>query len=165
MKLLLRNIIHTLSAALILAGCNTNNINSSINIIPEPENINSTQSNKVFTFNENVTYFCPDTTWNYIMDDFSNILKRASGIAIKKAGDKEKNKSSITISKNAELENEAYNLSVSESQISIEASTEKGLFYAIQTIRQLLPAEIESKGTVKNINWSIPCITIKDIFS
>lgn len=162
MKLLLRNIIHTLSAALILAGCNTNDNNSTINIIPEPEVIDNTQSSKIFTFNENVTYFCPDTTWNYIMDDFSNILKRASGIAIKKAGDKEKNKSSITISKNAELENEAYNLSVSESQISIEASTEKGLFYAIQTIRQLLPAEIESKGTVKNINWSIPCITIKD---
>ncbi|MGL5619936.1 MAG: family 20 glycosylhydrolase, partial [Tannerellaceae bacterium] len=37
-----------------------------------------------------------------------------------------------------------------------------GLFYGMQTLLQLLPAEIESATAVKGIAWSLPAVTIKD---
>lgn len=59
------------------------------------------------------------------------------------------------------LKSEAYRLSVSPEQISIEASDAKGFFYALQTIRQLLPPDIENSRTV-NAMWTVPCLTIQD---
>ncbi|MGK0315070.1 MAG: hexosaminidase [Saprospiraceae bacterium] len=47
----------------------------------------------------------------------------------------------------AEIENkdsEAYELEVSNNNLILKANTEQGLFYGIQTIRQLMPASIES---------------------
>lgn len=47
----------------------------------------------------------------------------------------------------AEIENkdsEAYELEVSNNNLILKANTEQGLFYGIQTIRQLMPATIES---------------------
>ncbi len=60
------------------------------------------------------------------------------------------------------LENEAYNLNVSTSHITIEASDNSGFLYGIQSLRQLLPVEIESKTPVENLNWEIPCLEIMD---
>ncbi|MCK7528175.1 MAG: beta-N-acetylhexosaminidase [Ignavibacteriales bacterium] len=44
----------------------------------------------------------------------------------------------------------------------IEASELNGLFYGIQSLRQLLPIEIESKTKVENVEWKIPCVVILD---
>src|SRR6056297_3105769 len=50
---------------------------------------------------------------------------------------------------NPELEEtlgkEGYNLEITASTVSLEAATEAGLFYAIQTLRQMFPAEIENE--------------------
>jgi hexosaminidase len=56
----------------------------------------------------------------------------------------------------------SYNLSVQTDRINIEARDEAGLFYAMQTIIQLLPIEIESKNLVSGIQWILPGVTIKD---
>ena len=53
---------------------------------------------------------------------------------------------------------EAYKLKVEQNHISIEAGTTKGLFYAYQTLRNLLPFEINSDP----LSWVSPCLTIED---
>ncbi|QOD60479.1 family 20 glycosylhydrolase [Polaribacter haliotis] len=63
---------------------------------------------------------------------------------------------------NNNLEKEAYKLNVNNDVIKIEASNFSGFLYGVETIRQLLPAEIESDTTVDNITWEIPNITITD---
>ena len=55
---------------------------------------------------------------------------------------------------------EAYQLKVSPKQILISASGEAGYFYAVQSLRQLLPPAIESKGVIAE--WFIPCVEIED---
>jgi hexosaminidase len=57
---------------------------------------------------------------------------------------------------------EGYELSIDTASISLRASEPAGLFYAIQTLRQLLPAEFESAEPISGVGWSIPCVKIKD---
>jgi hexosaminidase len=56
---------------------------------------------------------------------------------------------------------EGYKLSVKTNMVSLEAQTPQGIFYGIQTIRQLLPAQIE-RPLLSNVAWTIPCVEIED---
>ncbi len=57
---------------------------------------------------------------------------------------------------------EGYTLQVSDRGIRISANEPAGVFYGIQTLWQLLPAEIESKQAVNGVQWKLPYITIQD---
>ncbi|SMO40932.1 beta-N-acetylhexosaminidase [Solitalea koreensis] len=57
---------------------------------------------------------------------------------------------------------EGYRLKIASNQITVSSKTPVGAFLAIQTIRQLLPAEVEQKELVSNIKWVVPCADIED---
>jgi len=57
---------------------------------------------------------------------------------------------------------EAYSLIASVNNIVIRASTKAGLFYATQSLRQLLPSAIEKRIPINNVTWKIPAVTIND---
>lgn len=60
---------------------------------------------------------------------------------------------------------EGYQLSVDENLVTISASTTAGLFYGIQTLRQLFPAAIEHEKpslAPNNQEWKIPVVEITD---
>ena len=60
------------------------------------------------------------------------------------------------------IENEeGYELSVKYDEIVITGKTSKGVFYGIQTLRQLMPSAIES-GDGSLTELTIPAVTIKD---
>jgi hexosaminidase len=61
------------------------------------------------------------------------------------------------------LGREGYTLDVRPSGITARAAGEAGLFYAIQTIRQLLPAEIFREAAVDGVEWRIPAVSIEDV--
>lgn len=62
----------------------------------------------------------------------------------------------------ASIGNEGYTLKANGSGVHISANQPAGLFYAAQTFRQLLPAEIESRTPVQGIKWDIPGVSITD---
>ncbi len=55
-----------------------------------------------------------------------------------------------------------YQLEVSPQKIVASAPTARGLFYAMETVRQLLPKYIESRDTVSGIRWKVPALFVKD---
>lgn len=60
------------------------------------------------------------------------------------------------------LGNEGYALSVSPEGVEIAAFQPAGVFYGIQSLRQLLPADIFRRAKFDNAEWAIPCVSIED---
>jgi hexosaminidase len=60
------------------------------------------------------------------------------------------------------LGDEGYTLVVTPDRIDIAAARNAGLFYAIQTLRQLLPAAVIRESTVEGAEWAAPCVRIAD---
>jgi len=67
----------------------------------------------------------------------------------------------ISFIKDDSLTDEEYTLEISPSNIKIKAKTDQGAFYAVQSLRQLLPPEFEN-GTFQGNDIAIPSVTIKD---
>lgn len=68
----------------------------------------------------------------------------------------------INAQKDNKIGDEGYNLSVSTDKIVIRANQPAGLYYGVQTLLQLFPAEIESKTHVADVDWSVPAVEIED---
>ena len=62
---------------------------------------------------------------------------------------------------NSKLGQEGYELTITKENIRLVANTAEGIFRGIQTIRQLLPAAIESSELQKGF-WKIATGTITD---
>jgi hexosaminidase len=58
---------------------------------------------------------------------------------------------------------EQYALHVDEDSVTIRAATSRGAFYATQSLRQLLPPQIESPTVVESVDWSINAVQIDDM--
>ncbi|MDR1172414.1 MAG: beta-N-acetylhexosaminidase [Bacteroidales bacterium] len=57
---------------------------------------------------------------------------------------------------------EGYQLKVTPRDVTIRAQTPAGIFYAFQTLRQMLPPMIESRTMVAHDSWKIPAAEIND---
>lgn len=120
-------------------------------IIPFPETLNISEG--VFLLNINTTIF---NQTNF--DVSETFLKGFLGSKIK--GKAEAN--SIGFIMDETISNdESYTLLIEPTKISIKAKTDAGAFYAIQSLRQLLPPEIEGQK-VFNKPIAIKCLEIKD---
>lgn len=90
-------------------------------------------------------------------------LKEVSGIELTV---KESNGSSeaqaINLLLDEEMDKEAYNLQVEDDRITIKASTDAGFFYALQTLKQMMPREIYGKAKAENAAWEVPFLNIED---
>ncbi|HJU73642.1 MAG TPA: family 20 glycosylhydrolase, partial [Gemmatimonadaceae bacterium] len=57
---------------------------------------------------------------------------------------------------------EGYRLAVSTDAVRITAQSPSGIFYGVQSLRQLLPHQIESHMALAQIPWRVPAVTIVD---
>ena len=57
---------------------------------------------------------------------------------------------------------EGYRLEITRRGAVVHASEFAGFFYAIQTLKQLLPVEIYGDAPACSADWSLPCLTIDD---
>ena len=56
---------------------------------------------------------------------------------------------------------EGYQLSVQKDSITLEAKAPNGIFYGMQTLRQMLPLQIEQEN-LSDVAWILPCVEIED---
>lgn len=89
---------------------------------------------------------------------FQAFVKQIAGIDIR-SGKDTKPVQGIWIKRDPSLAEEAYNLIVNEKGITITAATSKGAFYAIQTIKSLVPAKISNTNLQK---IEVPFVNIAD---
>lgn len=67
----------------------------------------------------------------------------------------------ITLVQNNELGDEAYNLNITAEGIRIEAKTQTGFYYALQTIKKMLPGHVMA-GVSGEGDYALPLVSIQD---
>jgi hexosaminidase len=138
---------------------------SEIAIIPQPVSLEK-QSGR-FLINEN-TKIVGGSASNQAVRALREKVKRATGFSLPDKPGQGYNVENTDIvfglysPAKEGLGNEGYTIDVSEKILSINANTPAGQFYAVQTLLQLLPKEIESKTLVRNKAWAIPAVRITD---
>ena len=114
-----------------------------VNLIPKPQNI---------VLNDGV--FLLDSRTGILAENiFSSEVKYLKSL-LKLPLEGKTNQ--VILSKKEGLQKEEFFLNISSNTLSIEASTATGIMRGIQTLRQLLPTEIQ-KGVI-----NIPCLEIHD---
>ncbi|GIJ92881.1 beta-hexosaminidase [Capnocytophaga stomatis] len=130
---------------------------SDINIIPKPKNISL--SDGYFEFTSKTTFVAPDTLQN-VAKLLTEKFQKASGWDLKITNEAPKS-NFVVLEVDKSLPKEGYKLNSDGEKVTVKASDRNGFIYAMQTIRQLLPNEIEStKNTEKQ--WIIPSVSIED---
>lgn len=93
--------------------------------------------------------------------EFATQLEKTSGIKV--PVNPTTAATSLVMTKDATLAHEAYKLTVNEAGINIAAADSTGFFYAIQTLKQLMPHAIYNRsGASTAIDWTVPCVEIAD---
>jgi len=60
------------------------------------------------------------------------------------------------------LNDEGYYLDISKDKVLILAKSHQGIFYGLQSLRQLLPPEFEASKTSEPASWMIPAVRVVD---
>ncbi len=145
-------------------GCNKNvevkEYNKGINIVPYPALL--TKQDGVFSLDKKTTILSNSESAEKVSVYFQDKISSSTGINLKQTNSASENYISFNVDNTSELAEEAYTLTVTTGSIEVNAATEQGLYYGMQTLLQLLPAEIESTVKVAGISLNIPCVTIKD---
>lgn len=133
-----------------------------LNLIPEPVKSKVTSGN--FVFNENTKFvLVPDNQeMRYAVERISDLFQTAAGYRLQLSAPGTKNNVVVCKLNPAIKQDEGYTLSIKKDIIEIEAKKPNGIFYALQSIRQLLPPQIESTKKVENMAWTVPCAEIED---
>lgn len=87
------------------------------------------------------------------------LLSPATGLAFTQADSQQT--ATIGIFHDASIAEEGYRLRVEPSGVSVHAATNAGAFYALQTLRQLLPPKIYNTEKVAG-PWVLPAIAVED---
>ena len=107
----------------------------------------------------------PDPSTRGVAEALGRLLRPATGLALPIVTDRSPLPGDISLrldSANASLGDEGYALEVDTSGVRIGAHRAAGLFHGIQTLRQLLPARIESDIHRADSGWIVAPVIIRD---
>lgn len=130
-------------------------------LIPYPANL--THNEGTFNLKQLTAITTPagDEAVARYAQEFATQLEKTSGIKV--PVNPTTAATSLVMTKDATLAHEAYKLTVNEAGINIAAADSTGFFYAIQTLKQLMPHAIYNRsGASTAIDWTVPCVEIAD---
>jgi len=146
----------TILALTLAVACTENRQPQPFSVIPMPNDVTLAEGSfdvagALIAYDENL-----DGASAKAVDDFVQTLKTVTGNSMSgKSG------RTIHFGLNPNLGAEEYYLQVRTDGVDVEASAFGGFFYAIQTLKQMLPAEVYGNKAVKAA-WLLPCVTILD---
>ncbi len=163
----------TYLSCMILFSCNGNSNpplleENQYNIIPIPARLVPQAGRFLFSNDTKINFDGADDALKIALNPLFQKLELAAGIDLFKNISPAQNTTSenfisVQLSTSDKISDEGYNLTISKNRIEIQAKKAAGVFYAVQTLLQLLPTAIESPSlAAKNNVWSVPCCEIED---
>lgn len=152
--------IYTVLLCLFLAVTNiqADNLTQPFSLVPCPVSLVPGTGN--FHFSAKTSFAVENEGQAEQVRQFTELFTRAGGFTPRIKVDSRKG--DVCLVTDATLKSEAYKLEITIKKITIRASDLQGFYYALQSIRQLLPSAIESEQVTENVDWTVPALTITD---
>lgn len=133
------------------------------NVIPKPISAVTSGGRFMLTNETKIVVDEGNPGADAIAEYLADILQPATGFNFSVLRDKASDGSIYltTSGGDSKIGDEGYELTITEDQIRIVANKPAGLFYGVQTLRQLLPAKIE-ESTIQQEAWEIATGVIRD---
>ncbi|MGH2348724.1 MAG: beta-N-acetylhexosaminidase [bacterium] len=151
--------IHLIAIVALVAGAQ----DTALSVIPRPARM--TRGSSAFVLTPG-TVVVTDRATRQIGHQLADGLSPATGYRLVVAGAAGNAARVVSLRLDpslARLGEEGYRLSVTGTRITIRAFRPAGAFYAVQTLRQLLPVEIFRAARVEGVAWTVPAVEIEDI--
>ncbi|WP_019601981.1 glycoside hydrolase family 20 protein [Teredinibacter turnerae] len=135
----------------------------SLSVVPKP--VSLTPGDGHFLFSPTTTITVNDERLKPVAELFADFFVKPSGIDLPVSLGDANAPIQIILVPAAQFgsdKSEAYRLQVTADRVHIVAPSEKGAFYALQTLRQLLPPQVESTTPVNYVRWDVPAVTVED---
>ena len=129
-------------------------------VVPRPERMDLL-GGAPFEFREGTTVLTRELS--PAMRHLTDLVARCAGAApVVRSDVGLAGKPVVTVQKSDDLPAEGYRLFAQGREMVISYGGDAGLFYAVQTIRQLLPARIEERVGSQWPKWEVPAVRIHD---
>lgn len=149
-----------LAAALLFAPLNAVAQGAPINVIPQPLEVQT--GSGTFTFNAQTQLAWKGKESKGVADYLRSKLAASTGQKFDKKGKVGAPGTISLVIDKAVSGPEHYTLSVTPDHVTARAATAQGLFYAVQTLLQLMPAEVEQTPATNFTEWAVPAVSIDD---
>lgn len=139
---------------------------SAISLIPQPMRMRAMSGEFEILPQTQIVLVAANDTVKQVAEYFAAALKQASGYELTLTNNAAsmplKNSIAFVLSTKEKIfADEGYRLSVTRTHVLAQAATPRGLFYAMQTMLQLLPAEVFGDSQ-RELRWAMPCVEIED---
>ena len=128
-------------------------------LIPYPKRVQLTDG-KTFDVSKLTAFVYSSDSLEQFAEEFADKLSKCGGPKLTVSQTGSAGAGTIFFSLTDTLSAEAYHLEIGDNDITAVAGGRAGLFYALQTIKQLLP-DTYFTGTATS-SWTVPCLVIDD---
>ncbi len=129
-------------------------------IIPRPEKFEAVSGHFSFT---SATRISVTKETHELGERLRTELRPATGLSLDLTSHEGSNTVSLKLDNKATaLGDEGYRLEAHPDRIEIVAQKPAGIFYGIQTLRQMLPAQVYRHGQQAGVEWNVSCAKIED---
>lgn len=148
----------TVLFALMLCGAGLLRAAQPLPVVPAPAEALPGEGH--FTFTRHTLFAVEDAGQAAVAESFARLFRIPAGFEPRvkvrpaRGGD-------VRFERDAELAPEAYVLDVRPERITVRAADDSGFFYAMQSLRQLLPAPIEGHERA-DVAWRVAAVRIED---
>ena len=141
------------------SSCTNTSQQTTVDIIPQPQSVEV--SGGEFTLKDGMTIAYSDASLKPAAEYLASMLGRSTGYKFQlEEGDGGDIR--LQLSGEASAKEGSYSLEVNRGKAVVSAAGYPGVIAGVETIRQLLPAEIESPAVVDGKTWTMPAVSIAD---
>lgn len=159
----MRRAILFLTGVLCFAAAGCSPTPEPISILPAPTSV--APASGQFDFTASTTFVVENREQAAVAEGFARLFTRPAGftprVVESGAADSEATEGNIRFVSDTTMAPEAYVLEIRPERITLQAADRRGFFYALQSLRQLLPPQLEGQQAA-NVSWSVPAARIED---
>ncbi len=135
----------------------------SYSVIPAPVSLTELKGDFIFTRKTKIIISPLNEETKLAANFLQQLVKNPTGLSPELVEGTKPARGSVFMTLDTAVKNdEGYVLTVTPKRVTVHARSAQGLFYAVQTIRQLLPPRVEKNELVSGLVLTLPACVIKD---